>query len=203
MSPRTPILRPREYFESHGFDLGPAATAVGAATLSLVVALAGFGVLLARRLAADGYGDAAGAVWGPLAGYLFTVVIGMAIGWLLAAAVLHLLARAVVGHDGDFLQTLAIVGWGTAPTVLTSLVAFVLIAAALGDATMASPEAFADQFRANVRRGSALSHVVAFLVAGWQTYLYANGLAVAFGDTDDVWLVAGVVAVGGWLLSVV
>jgi len=126
----------------------------------------------------------------------------MAVGWLLAAGVLHLLARAAVGHDGRFGETLAVVGWGTAPTLLTSLVAFAMLALALDGTTLSSPEAFVQQFRANVQGGSALSHALSFLVACWQTFLYGRGLAVAFDDdSGTTWLVGGVVAFGGWLLA--
>ncbi|SEW07638.1 YIP1 family protein [Halobacterium jilantaiense] len=202
MAPRTPILHPVAYFESRGFDLWPAAVAVGVATLSLTLALAGFGVLLSDKLAAAGHGDASGAVWSVLVSYLVVVVVAMVVGWLLAAGILHLLARAVVGHDGRFGETLTVVGWGTAPTLLTSLVAFVILALALDGTTLSSPEAFARQFRANVQSGSALSHALSFLVACWQTFLYGRGLAVAFDDdSGTTWLVGGVVAFGGWLLA--
>lgn len=202
MSPRTPILHPVAYFESRGFDLLPAAVAVGAAALSLVLALAGFGVLLARRLADAGHADATGAVWGVIGAYLVGIVVAMAVGWLLAAGVLHVLARAAVGHDGRFGETLAVVGWGTAPTVLSSLVAFAMLALALDGTTLASPEAFAEQFRANVQGTSAIGHALSFLVACWQTYLYGHGLAVAFDDdSGSTWFVGGTVALGGWLLT--
>jgi hypothetical protein len=202
VSPRTPILRPVEYFEARGFDLFPAAVAVGVATLSLLLALGGFGALLAERLAAAGHAEATGAVWGTLVGYLFGVVIAMAVGWLLAAGILHLLARAVVGHDGRFGETLVVVGWGTVPTVLSSLVAFGMLALALDGASMSSPEAFAEQFRANVQGTSLVTDALTFLVACWQTYLYGHGLAVAFDDdTGTTWFVGGAVALGGWLLG--
>lgn len=202
MVPRTPLLHPRQYFEQRGFAFAPAAAAVGVAALSLVAVLAGFGVLLSNRLENAGEPGAASAVWGAIGGYLVGIVVLLFVGWLLAAGVLHLLARAAVGHDGRFEQTLVVVGWGTAPTALTSLVAFAFLASALGDASMASPEAFVSEFQSNVRGTSLVRNTVSFLVAGWEVYVYANGLGVAFDDhSGSTWLVAGVVAYGGWLLS--
>lgn len=202
MAPRTPLLHPRQYFEQRGFAFAPAAAAVGVAALSLVAVLAGFGVLLSNRLESAGEPGAASAVWSAIGGYLFGIVFLMFVGWFVAAGVLHLLARAAIGHDGRFGQTLVVVGWGTAPTALTSLVAFAFLASALGDASMASPEAFASDFQANLRSTSSVRNTVSFLVAGWETYVYANGLAVAFDNrSGTAWLVAGVVAYGSWLLS--
>ncbi|MDH5020144.1 YIP1 family protein [Halobacterium rubrum] len=203
MAPRTPVVAPHEYFERNGFELRPAATAVTLAALSLVVALVGFGVLVVRRFeTAGGGGDVSGAVWSALAGYLVGVVLAIAIGWVVVAGVLHLLARAVVGHDGDFGETLVVAGWGTLPTVLTSFVAFGVLAVALGDASTTTPRMFADQFQANVRRSSVLTHAVGFVVAGWETYLYGHGLSVAFdARSSGPFLVGGLVAYGGWLLT--
>jgi hypothetical protein len=88
------------------------------------------------------------------------------------------------------------------PSTVTSVVAFAFLVAALGDASMTSPEAFVDQFRAELAGTAFVRNTAAFLVAGWQTYLYANGLAVAFeGRSGAAWLVAGIVAYGGWLLG--
>ena len=203
MAPRTPIRRPREYFERRGFELRPAATAVALAALSLVVVLVAFGFLLTGRLeVASGGGDLSGTVWSALSGYLVGVVFAIGLGWVIVAGVLHLLARAVVGHDGRFEQTLVVAGWGALPTVLTSFVTLGLLAVALGDASVTTPRTFVEQFQANVQRSSVLTHAIGFVVAGWETYLYGHGLSVAFDDrSTGTFLVGGLVAYGGWLLS--
>mgnify|MGYP000138553919 CR=1 FL=1 len=204
MAPRTPLLHPKQYFEHRGFELRPAAAAVGVAILAVVLAFAGFAVVLADRLRNAGHHGAANEVWGVFGPYLFGVVFVMLLGWVIAAGVVHLIARAALSHDGGFGQTLAVVGWGTAPTALTSLVAFAFLVAAVGDASMASPEAFAEQFQAGLDRSSVLRNAVGFLVAGWETYVYANGLAVAFDDRSGApWGVAVLVAYGSWLLSLI
>jgi len=203
VAPRTPIRRPREYFEQHGFQLAPAAAAVGAGALSLVVALVVFGFLLVGQLQrAGGSGDLSSTVWSTLGGYLVGVVFAIAIGWLIVAAVLHLLARLVVGHDGRFEQTLVVAGWGALPTVLTSFIALGALAVALGDVSATTPRAFAEQFQANVQSASLVTGAVGFVVAGWETYLYGHGLSVAFDErATGPFLVGGLVAYGGWLLS--
>lgn len=204
MAPRTPLLHPSEYFEQRGFELAPAAAAVGVAALSLVVVLLGFGVLLSNRLESAGEPGAASAVWGTIGSYLVGIVFLMVIGWFVAAAVLHVIARAAIGHEGRFEQTLVVVGWGTAPTALTSLIGFAVLAVALGDASMTSSEAFANSFQSNLEATSFVRNTVAFLVAAWETYVYANGLAIAFDDrSGTAWLVAALVAYGTWLLSLI
>ena len=204
MTPRTPLLHPRTYFEDRGFALRPAAAAVGAAILTLAVALVGFGVLLANRLEAAGHPEATSAVWQAVASQLLaTVFVGFLVGWLLVAAVLHFLSRAFVSHEGTFGETLVVTGWGTATSVLGSLVAFAFLALALQDASMATPEAFTEEFRANLGASGFVQNAVTLLLATWQTYIYANGLEVEFGDNSGTaWMVAGAVAYGGWLLSV-
>ncbi|WP_336034894.1 YIP1 family protein [Halobacterium yunchengense] len=202
MAPYTPLRRPRAYFEARGFLVRPALLAVTVAVLAVGGAFIGFAVLLEDRLRSAGHGDAAAAVWDVFVGYLFGIVVALFVGWVLAAAVTHLLARAFVGHDGEFTDTLAVVGWGTAPTVLTSLIAFAFLASALGDASMASPRTFTEQFERNLATSQFVQAAVSFVVAAWQTYFYGVGLSVAFdADYYRCAAVGGVVAYGGWLLS--
>lgn len=202
MPPYTPLRHPRTYFEAYGFLVRPALLAVIVATLSVTGAFVGFAFLLAGKLRSAGHGGASAAVWDVFVGHLFTVVVALFVGWFVVAAILHFLALAFVSHDGTFTDTLAVTGWGTAPTVLTSLVAFAFLASALGDTAVASPRAFADQFARNLANTEFVRAVVSFLVATWQTYFYGVGLSVAFDD--DYYrcaAVGAVVAYGGWLLS--
>lgn len=202
MPPRTPLVHPRQYFEERGFDTRRATAAVASATFAVVAAFVGFAAVLSNRLAAAGHGDAAGAVWDVFLGHVFGIVIAMVLGWLLVAVLVHFLARAFVSHDGRFEQTVVVVGWGMVPSAVTSLVAFAFLVFALVDAPMTDPQAFIEQFRAELASSSLVRNVVAFLVASWQTYLYGNGLTVAFEDRSGAaWLVAGIVAYGGWLLG--
>jgi hypothetical protein len=204
MAPRTPLLHPERYFEARGFDLAPATGAVVAAALSPVLAFVGFGVVLADRFRSAGHPEAASAVWTVFGNYVVGIVFALGVAWVLTAGILHVLARAVVGHDGRFGETLAVAGWGTAPTVASSLVALALLVTVVGDAAMTSPEAFADQFSAELAGTGPLRTIVSFLVAVWQTYVYANGLAVAFEDDSRMpWVVGGAVAVVGWLLTLI
>ncbi|MFC3478345.1 YIP1 family protein [Halobacterium litoreum] len=200
MAPRTPLRNPRQYFEAHGFRFGPALAAVGAAVVALAGTLLGFAALFSRRLASAGHGDAADAVWSLVWSELFGAVLALFVGWLLLAGVLHLIALATLSHDGSFGETVAVTGWGTAPSVLSTLFAFVVLAVALDGASLTSPEAFAEQFRSTVASTGVVRAVVSFLVATWQLYVYDAGLAVAF-DTDSALLPAALVAYGGWLLS--
>lgn len=202
MPPRTPLLHPREYFESRGFEFRPAALAVGLAVLTVSIALLGFAILLSQRLQTNGQSEAAGAVWGIVGGQLVVVIGALLIGWLIVSGVLHLLARATMSHDGFFGETMVIVGWGMAPTVLTTLIAFAFISNALLTAPVTSPETFVSSFRSNLAAAEGTQALLTFLLACWQTYLYGNGLTVAFEDRSwTPYLVGGAVAFIGWLLS--
>lgn len=202
MAPRTPLLHPRQYFRARGFRFGPAAGAVGAAVLSLVVALLAFGALLSNRLADGGQPEAASTVWTVLVGQLVGVVVAMLVGWVLVAGVIHLLARALVSHSGSFGETMVVAGWASAPTVLTTLVAFAFLAVALDGASLSSPQAFTESFRANLEGTDGVRALLSFVVACWQTYFYGNALEVEFDDSSGAaWIVGGLVAFGGWVLT--
>lgn len=204
MSPRTPLRRPSEYFEDRGFDLGPAAAAVGVALSVLVVAIVAFGVLFAGRLRGAGHPDAASTLWGVLVGQLFGLVFLTLLGWLFVTVVLHLVSRAALSHEGRFGQTLAVTGWGFAPTVVATVVTFPMLAFALQDASLSSPAAFVEQFQANVAATGIVRGVVGFAATCWQTYIYAHGLAVEFDShVGTAGIVGGVVAFGFWFLSLV
>src|SRR6056297_2800443 len=200
MAPRTPLRHPQPYFEERGFQFGPALAAVGAAAVALVLALLGFAALFSRRLSAAGHGDAANAVWDVVVSELFGAVLALFFGWLVVAGVLHLLVRVAVSHDGSFGETLVVAGWATVPSVVSTLVSFVVLAVALTGASLSSPEAFAEQFKSSVSSTGIVRAVVGLAVATWQLHVYGEGLTVAFDDSA-VWFPAAVVAYGGWLLT--
>jgi hypothetical protein len=170
--------------------------------LSLVVALLAFGALLSNRLADGGQPEAASTVWTVLVGQLVGVVVAMLVGWVLVAGVIHLLARALVSHSGSFGETMVVAGWASAPTVLTTLVAFAFLAVALDGASLSSPQAFTESFRANLEGTDGVRALLSFVVACWQTYFYGNALEVEFDDSSGAaWIVGGLVAFGGWVLT--
>lgn len=202
MPPRTPLLQPREYFERRGFKVRPAALAVGIATLSVSAVLFTFAYILRGRLLTTDHPDAADAVWGIVGGQLVLVIAALFLGWLLVGGLLHLLARATLSHQGSFDETLVIVGWGTAPTALTTIIAFLFLSNALFNASMTSPDAFVSSFQSNLAAFDGPRALLNFLLACWQTYLYGNGLSVAFDEESwTPYLVGGVVAIVGWLAT--
>ncbi|MCD2198567.1 YIP1 family protein [Halobacterium sp. KA-4] len=202
MAPRTPLSRPRRYFEERGFDLRPAVAAVGVAALVLAAALYGFAALFVRRVRRAGHGDAASEVWSLLSAEIVGIVVLFFVGWVIVAGILHLLARAVIGHEGTFRETLAVAGWGTVPSILNTVFAFAVLAFVLQSASFDTSETFARQFRSTFRSTGLLRGAFTFVVAGWQTYIYTEGLYVEFdADEGSALVVAAVVAYGGWLLS--
>ncbi len=202
MAPRTPLSRPRQYFEERGFDLWPAAGAVAVAALALAAALFGFVALFVRRLRAAGHGDAAARVWSALSEEIVGIVVLFFVGWVVTAGVLYVVARLFVGYDAGFRETLVVAGWGTAPSILNTLFAFAVLAFALDAASFATAEAFARQFKSTVGSTGVYRALFTFAVAGWQAFIYTEGVAVAFDADEGSALKVGVlVAYGGWLLS--
>lgn len=204
MPPRTPLVDPATYFEERGFEWRPALVTVGAALLAVALAMVAFGIILQNRLSDAGFGAAAGEVPTILAGQVFLIAVTVLIGWVFVAILLTLIGRVALSHDGRFGECLVLAGWGMAPTVITSIVGFAAVTLALSDASLQSPEVFMNQFQAAIASTQALAVAVSFLVAGWQTYLYGNGLAEAFSVRPGrTYLIGGVIAYGGWLLGLV
>lgn len=202
VSPRTPLLAPEQYFESHGFEWRPALVSVGAAIVGVTMAMVGFGLILQNRLRNTGYGAEAGDVMTLVGGRVFVVAITLVLGWVFVAVLLTLGGRMTLSHEGRFRECLVLAGWGMAPTVITSIVAFAAVTLALTGASLESPEAFINEFEAALATTRALPFLVSFLVAGWQTYFYGKGLATAFSVRPGrSYLVGGVIAYGGWLLG--
>lgn len=170
--------------------------------LATALTLLGFAFLLSRRLRSAGHPGAADEVWGLVFARLFGVAVAMAVGWVIVAGIVHLLARAILSHEGTFGETLVAVGWGTAPTVLSTIVVFGLLAVSVSTVSVATPETFVEQFRAKLASLKGVQALIGLFVVIWETYITGNGLAVAF-DTrvDSAYVVAGAVAFLGWLLT--
>jgi len=169
MAPRTPLLRPKAYYER--FDspsLEIAVLAVGANAVALVAVLWWFLTAVAARVEGPsaGLGDAMGAV-------VPSVLVSVVLGWLLLAAILHLVVR-YAGGDGDVWTTLAVVG----ETNLVSLAMMPGMVAVfyllLGDVP-ADPEAAAAFFERTLGRSQVEFHAVSLVTTVWSAVILGYG----------------------------
>lgn len=133
------------------------------------------------------------------AGMLF---LGTFLVWGFVAVVLYVLAKLVDG-SGGFVETLAVAGWGMAPSVLGSALAVVAVYFAVRSVEFGSdPETVARQVQALADGGvGPASTLVKVGVAAWQGYVWAYGLS----HVHDLPVrlaagVAGLVAIGSVLL---
>jgi len=203
MAPRTPVLRPDEYFERNGFDTRPAFAVVGVTALVAVGPVLALGAFATEQFASAG-GDATGAVWFFVLLYVGVFLSGVVTAPLVSAVVLHVLARAACDNEGQFEHTLVVASWGLLPAIPVLLAVHGSLGATLADATTVTPKLFLGELFGTLVAPDAppLAFAAGFLVAGWETYLYGYGLSVAFdADLSRSLVVGGVVAFGGWLLS--
>ncbi|MEE6211211.1 YIP1 family protein [Salarchaeum sp. III] len=191
--PRTPLFRPRAYFESNGFPLRPALAAFAAAAVAFFVAVVATTALLVGRVEDA---PAFAALLPPLIGTVLLAVVG----WVIAVLLVAVLADAFLGDRSRVGPALTVATWATALGALTSILGFALTASTLGATSGTS----ADALRTTLSGVSLGSIAIGFVVAGWQTYVYAQGFAVLY-DTDT--LATGalgfLVAYGGLLLGLI
>lgn len=128
--------------------------------------------------------------------------VGTFLAWGFLAVVLHVLAKLADG-SGSFLETLAVTGWGMAPTVLGAILGVVIIYFSVKSVEFGSdPEVIASQIR-QLRNGGIgpASTVVSVAIAGWQGYIWAYGLRSAHDiSIGAAGTIAGLVALGSVLL---
>jgi len=204
MAPRTPLRHPKRYFEERGFRFDPAVFALAGSLAVVALALVGFGLLLAAKLSAAGHGDVTSELWGALVGQLVGLVFLTALGWLILTAIIHVVARAALSHDGRFGATLTITAWGFVPTVVPTVVGFAALLFTLSNVTVSTPAAFLADFEQAFADTLPIRIAVGFLATGWQAYIYTHGLAVEFdASTESAGLLAVVVAYSFWLLGLI
>lgn len=120
------------------------------------------------------------------------------LGWGFIALVLYGLSKLADG-SGSFSETLAVTGWGMAPSALGAILAVVIVHFAVQSVEFGSnPEVVASQVRQLSDGGfGPASTVVDVAVAGWQGYIWAYGLrAVHDLSIGAAGLIAGLVALG-------
>lgn len=197
------MIHPREFFEDNSdpvaIEGGFAVFFVGVAT---VLATLVMGLMVQNLFAAQGYTDAAAAVWGVILEIAVVTGFGVAVVWIISAVVLHVIAKIGSG-DASFGRTLGVTGYGMLPAVLNVIVAVGFVYLSLsGTQLSGGPSAVTSQLQAVLEQGGLLREAVNWGFLLWQAAIWAVGLRKVH-EVD--WLTAavgsGIVMIGQGLMG--
>jgi len=199
--PKTPLLNPREYYES--FEHPSLPFAAGIVLLEAVALSVILWVFLNRLFDRINTSPAARSeAGGMIGGAIFGIAVGVIVGWLLLAAILHVFVWFADG-EGGFGTTLAVVGEAELVTIaLLPVTAFGLFTV-LGDVP-ADPAAAAEFLENATTTASPITLLTSFVTFIWQAVIQGIGLAVAHDIASEKMLVLTfVVGFLGLLFSLV
>ena len=204
MPPRTPLIYPKEYFESRTNYVRPG---LGAFLLYAIGSIA-FVFLIVRLVIAraedlpDGTAtEAYNLLWESVALLFF----GMVIGLLVVAAIMHFLG-GWGSREGRFGDSVAVAGWAYIPDLLAAAVIYVLFWFRTRDTTFdgSDPEALAADLD-TVEFVGAPEAVVMIAAIAWSVYILAKGTSathdVELAATLGPALLIGIGALVFWLIG--
>lgn len=197
------LVHPREYFENT-----PAPSAIGGASavffvaVTTVAAVVVLGAVLSRLFRQQGYPTAAAAIPGAISEIGFVTAVGVFIVWLVAGAIMHLIASLTEG-GASFGRTLGVTGYGMLPSIVNTIVGVVLVSISLQSADLhGGPEAVAGEIGRLLETGGPLRGLVNWGFLAWQAVIWTVGLREVHDiSRANAAIAAGVVAVGIGLLG--
>ncbi|WP_135663651.1 YIP1 family protein [Halorhabdus rudnickae] len=174
--PKTPLLNPREYYQRVERPSLPFASGI---VLLEALALSALLWVFMNRLfdRIDISPATRSEVSGTVSDAVFGIAIGVVVGWLLLAAVLHVFVWFADG-DGGFGTTLAVVGESELVTIVFLPLTGIGLFAVLGDVP-ADPAAAAGFLENSTTTASPLTLLTSFVTFVWQAVIQGVGLAVA------------------------
>jgi len=199
MPPRTPLLQPGEYFDQYDRpSLGVAAGIVAVQAVAVAVLVWWFVTSVLDRI--DAPEAAVSNVRGERVGQAIFLAVMVVVGWLLAAAVIHVFVWFADG-DETFLTTLAVVGEAELVSLLVLPVVVVVFYSVIGQVP-SDPEAAAEFLRGIVGRERAPLVVASLVATLWKAYITAAGLVKGQGlDSDKAFLIAFALGILGFLVG--
>lgn len=182
MAPRTPLFRPKAYFESRGSTLTPALGVFALYVVgSIVLTYALADLLLAQVDDAPAEFEAAlNSVMGTMVVFLVIIAI---VALLLVAAIMHYLSGD--GESGSFGDAVAVAGWAYAPNLLALPVKYADARRYFEGLSFdgSDPAVLATQLETVDESTTAVSTVLTLLVVAWSVFILAKGAA---GTHDTV-----------------
>ncbi|WP_136688711.1 YIP1 family protein [Halorhabdus amylolytica] len=174
--PKTPLVNPREYYES--FERPSLPFAAGIVIFEALAMSVILWVFLTRLFDQVDISPAAQSeAGGMIGGAIFGIAVGVIVGWLLLAVILHVFVWFADG-EGGFGTTLAVVGEAELVTIaLLPMTGFGLFAV-LGDVPT-DPAAAAGFIENATTTASPITLLTSFVGFVWQAVIQGIGLAVA------------------------
>lgn len=184
MPPRTPLLKPHEYFTT---TERPLETGVGVLVLHYVADMVVL-FLVVQLVVRQATGLPSGAV-DQLTRFLvittFLAILIYAVAWVIVAGVMHVWVSSADGSDAQFTDALAVAGWAYAPEVLTAPLALGVVWNNIRGLSLdaSDPERLSEQVEAaESLAGDPLGLLLLLFVTAWSVYILARGVA----GTHDV-----------------
>lgn len=204
MGPKSPLVRPREYFETRLEPLGPglgvfALYIVGMAIFSYAVIRLVFAQV--ENLPPEGQRAMARALPQVLGTFVVILVVTAVIGLLVVAAIMHVFS-ASAESDGSFADAIAVAGWAYAPDVLAVPVNYLLAWRYARGLTLdgSDPETLVAQVESLQAPTGIAEGLLALVVVAWSVYILAYGTAGTHdADIEQTILPALLVGVGSLL----
>lgn len=200
MPSKTPLARPREYFDQHPDPLLPG---LGVWVLYVIGTLVSLYALIRLLLAHSvNVPDAAvGALYDLLVGTAILTIPLSIVALLVVAGIMHYWCKS--GHLDSFGAALAVAGWSYAPEIIAIpinyLIAFIQFRGRTFDAS--DPQQFTGQFEALQTTSTIPDIVIALVVVGWSVYILAWGISSTHEvEIDEALVPALIIGVGSLLL---
>ncbi|MFB1066090.1 Yip1 family protein [Natrinema sp. H-ect4] len=199
MGPRTPLLKPGDYFSDRE-DVHLPSLAVF--TL-FVVASVVMTVVMVQLLFDQITGVPKGTRWGVLFLAIPGLVVGLVVGWFVVAAIMHFLGGNA-SNTGTFADALAVAGWAYAPNLLAIPFRVFQFRSKIESKTITAtdPEQLEAQLEV-MQWGSGRVEVLIYLVViGWSVYILAHGISKTHNASYGSAISAAVlVGIGSFLLG--
>ena len=173
---RTPLLRPKSYFEPHLYPLAPA---LGVFTVYVIATLVTIYALVSLLLVQiqDGTAGLERAMYDYLGTVILVYLVIAFVALLLVAAILHFLSGGET--DGTFGDAVAIAGWAYAPDVIVLPIIYLDARREISQLSFdgSDPQVLATQFEAIEDPTGIVPLLITLCVVVWSVYILAKGTA--------------------------
>lgn len=202
MSPQTPLVRPKAYFERTDDAVVPGLVVFAAYVVGTCATIYAVVDLLFDE-ATNVPPEAERAVDRILPGTLVVILVTALIGLFLVAFIMHVFNSA--DATGEYRDAIAVAGWAYAPNALAIPITYLHTRTEIRGMSLdgSDPEAFQSQLEAAQSDGSGLiPALVLALVCAWSVYILAYGVAGTHDTSvDNTVLPAVGIGVGAFLLG--
>jgi len=205
-SPRTPLIRPKEYFE-HTYDAFFPGLGVFAVYVITTIALLWSAVSILLGQVEDAPSGIESAMGELMITTAFLYIITSIIVLLIIAALLHYLCGGRHKSENSFGDAIAVAGWAYAPNVLFAPLTYVNIRHELSQYTFDGSDtaAMETQFEAAQSDPMGVGTILLLLVTvAWSVYILGYGTAGEYQvEVSDAMVPAIIIGIGAIFFGLV